>query len=318
MTEIISPPKKNLIFDASVFTTVEACARLADLRYNRSFISVKGKSTSLECGNIVHKVLEVYYKGVVNGKKRQDAINDGMAAGQLYISGCPYCKDFKIEGQQPPCKHQPNEYPGVYSTPEETVGHRIGWRWVLKTCEQYFDFYKSDSWIPLEIEVVKGEILYEDDEIRILWKAKIDLTMDTNQGIFPVDHKTMKQRREQTTLNNQFMGQCLLMKTKRMIKNSIGFQTSLKPEERFTREPIIFSFDRLHEWQSEILPYYAYKYLQYTDSGYWPPNFTHCDNIYGPCAFKFVCEADRNKREEVLNELFKIGEKWDPHNVEDE
>jgi hypothetical protein len=56
--------------------------------------------------------------------------------------------------------------------------------------------YRNDYWVPLEVEVVKARILYEDEEIRILWKAKLDVIFDTNQGIYPCDHKTSKQRRD--------------------------------------------------------------------------------------------------------------------------
>lgn len=91
-------------------------------------------------------------------------------------------------------------------------------------------------------------------------------------------------------------------------------QTSLKIGERLTREILSYSADRLNEWRNEIVPYYAYKYLQYVESSYWPPNFTHCDNIYGACPYKEVCESDRNMREEVLRANFTLAPVWDPRN----
>jgi len=180
--------------------------------------------------------------------------------------------------------------------------------------EQYFAFYRNDSWVPLEVEVVKGEILYEDDDIRILWKAKLDLVVDTNQGILPVDHKTMSQRRETNSMNNQFIGQCLIMKTRNVVINKIGWQTTLKPEEKFTRAVLSYSADRLMEWQSEILPFYAYQLLTFEEAGYYPPRFDHCEGKYGPCPFLNVCEADRNMREEELRLNFTKVEEWNPKN----
>ena len=94
--------------------------------------------------------------------------------------------------------------------------------------EEYFDYYKSDFWVPLEIEVVKRDVVFEDDNIRVMWKAKLDEIVDTSQAILPMDHKTMKQNRETIDLNNQFIGQCFVMKTRSMIKNKIGFQKSFK------------------------------------------------------------------------------------------
>jgi len=237
----------------------------------------------------------------------------------LYVIGCPHCAGFTEVDGKPSCQHEPDEYPGLQNTPEHSEKWDVGWKFALDTCEQYFEFYKSDSFIPLQVEHVKKEILYEDDEIRVGWKAKLDLIIDTNQiGIVSMDHKTFKQRRDKTTLNNQFSGHCLLLKSRNVIVNKIGLQTTLKINERLTREVISFSADRLIEWQSEILPYYAYKYVQYMESGYWPPDWTHCDNMFGACPYKQVCEADRGMREEVLRNNYQLAPIWDPRNPGDE
>jgi hypothetical protein len=244
-----------------------------------------------------------------------------MAAGQMYITGCQFCAGFipTEDTPKPKCGHDVEEYPGLTNTPELNEPHKVGWRFVLDTCTQYFDMYKNDAFIPLSSEQVKGEVLFEDDELRVLWKAKFDLIIDTNQiGIVSMDHKTFKQRRDKSTLSNQFLGQCCLLKSRNVIVNKIGFQTSLKIEERLTREVVSFSHDRLNEWQQEILPYYAYKYVQFSESGYWPPDYTHCDTMFGPCPYKCVCEADRGMREEVLRNEFQKAPIWDPTNKDDE
>lgn len=313
--------KKNVILDATILTSLMACPCLADYRFNHNFMSIHGKSNSLECGSIAHKVLEVYHKNIIAGFNRPLAIQNGMAAGEMYIKGCQYCTGFKPsqEFPKPPCGHQIDEYPGVRNTPVEstTTPSRTGWKWVLETMEQYFNYYKNDHWVPLEAEVTKGEVLYEDDEIRIMWKAKFDLIADTNQGIFPIDTKTMKQRRDTVSMNNQFIGQCILMKTRKVFINKIGWQTSLKPEEKFVRPPVNYSAPRLIEWQSEILPYYAKLLLMYAETGHFPRNFTHCEGKYGNCAFLGVCEADPAMREEELKLNFVVGPSWDISNDED-
>jgi hypothetical protein len=323
--EVIQQAKKNVIIDASILSTLMGCPRLADFRYNHNLMAVDGKSNSLECGSIVHKYLEKYYKALSEKIPRIEAHQIGMNAARLYISGCAQCSlDTTDVGDKPECGHARGEFPGVKNTPADNEkgngerGARTGWKWVLETCQQYYDHYHNDHWIALETEIVKGEILYENDDLRVLWKAKLDLTVDTNQGIYPVDHKTMKQRRDKISLNNQFIGQCLLMQTRSMIINKIGFQTSLEPKEKFTREVVSYSSDRLIEWQSEILPYYAYKLLDYTENSHWPPNFTHCENAYGKCQFIRVCEADRSLRGEELRLHFAKTEPWNPSNIETE
>lgn len=311
-------PKKNVVLDATILSALMNCPRFADLRYNRRFIQIGGKSNSLEAGSIVHKILEVYNKNIINGFKRPMAIESAFVAGLMYIQSCPQCKDFEPTEQikKPLCGHEPNEYPGTPNTPAEAEpkSYKVGWKWVLETMQQYFDYYRTDHWVPLEVEIVKGQVLYEDDEIRILWKSKLDLTVDTNQGIYPVDHKSMKQRRDNLTLNNQFIGQCHIMKTRNVFINKIGFQASLEPKEKFTRPAMSFSAARLIEWQSEILPYYAKLLLMYDEAGHYPPNWTHCEGKFGNCVFSDVCQADPSMREEELKNNFIVGPEWNPTN----
>ncbi len=323
--------------DSQVLTGLMNCPRYSDFRFNHNLQSLKGKSNSLEAGSIVHKFLETYYNCLIKGINKDSSVGFAMAAAELYIKGCPDCTDFvpftcscnqEIVGceicngtgevKKPKCSHKVNDYPGVHNTPVESEGFKTGWKFALQTCESYIAFYKNDHWVPLEVETVKSKILFEDDEIRVLWKAKLDLTVDNNQGIFPVDHKTMKQRRETVSLNNQFIGQCMIMGTRNVIINKIGFQKTLKDNERFERSIVSYSSARLMEWTSEILPYYAKLLLMYSEGEYFPPNYSNCEGKYGPCAFKGVCESDPGMREEELKLNFKVTEPWNPVNESDE
>lgn len=335
MTEIIIP-KKNIVMDATIMNSL-GCGRFYDLRFNHRFESTKGKSNSLEIGTLVHKMDEVYNKHLIRGFKREMAIAQATLAGELFANGCSGCADFNSEPcgcntppdencnicrgtgfTVPQCNHQPHEYPGVKNTPEHSEKHLVGWKNAIGTYLEYLEFYQNSHWVVLEAEVVKGAILYEDDNIRVLWKAKLDKVIDTNQGIYPCDTKTEKQRREKIKLNNQFIGQCLVMKTRNMIVDHIGFQTSLKPEEKFRRVIMPYSADALLEWQSEILPAAAYKLVEMRENNYFPPDYTRCENMYGNCPFIEVCDSDRNMREEVIRMNFIKGPEWNPTNVEGE
>ncbi len=332
--DIIPQKKQNVILDATVLTTIMACPCLVDLRFNHHFQSLAGKSNPLECGSIVHKIKEVFYQEQIKGYDRKTAIASGMTAGLMYIQGCRHCTDFESTAvpmnatdpnskkdiiTKPPCGHQINEYPGVMNTPaeNETKPKRTGYKWVLETMEQYFDRWKNEVWVPLESERVRSKVLYEDDNIRILWKAKLDVIVDTFNGIYPCDHKTMQQNRKNVSLNNQFMGQCLVADTRSVYINKIGFQKTLKSEEKFKREMISYSAERLLEWQSTTLPYYAYELLTYNETGHWPQRLTHCVNQFGHCQFVPVCEANPDDRERVLREGYMVGEPWDPVNLDD-
>ena len=311
--------RKNVVMDATFLTSLMNCPRKSQFQFEMNLQPIRGKSNSLETGSIVHKFMEIYYRSLILGLDKKTAVQYGMAAAELYINGCKHCTDYVPIPEQlkPICGHPINEYPGVKNTPPENTNEPyliIGWQWVLKTCEQYAEFYRNDHWIPLESEVVKRKILYADESMRIMWKAKLDLTVDTNQGIYPCDHKTMKQRRDGNKLVNQFKGQCLIMGTQRVIINKVGFQTTLKPEEKFTRNVVSYSQNQLDEWRETTLPYYAAMLITYNETGYWPPNYSNCEAKYGKCPFLSVCESDPEMRQEELQKNFIVGPKWDPIN----
>jgi hypothetical protein len=329
----VSIKKKNVVFDATLLSSLMGCGRYTDIRFNHSLVPMSGKSNSLEIGSIVHKYLEYYYGSLIKGFTKSQSHQSGMAAAETYIRGCPTCIDPTCNlckgqsdsdkalcpqcngtGIYQECKHQKNEFEGVKNTPRDSEGYHTGWSWALDSCEQYYAFYANDFWVPLEVEVVKSKLIYEDDEIRVLWKAKLDLVVDTTQAILSVDHKTMKQNRDTISTNNQFMGQCIIMDSRNAIINKFGLQKSLKPAEKFGRVLMSYSGDRLLEWQSEIVPYYAYQYIGFVESGYWPPNFDHCETKFGKCQYLDICTADRGMREEILRVNFSKAPEWNPTN----
>ena len=283
--------------DSQVLTTLQACPRLCDFRFNHNLSSTH-KSNSLECGTMVHLMLEAYYKTLLTHVPRGYALDKSFEVGEQYAR----------DGE---------DGSGLHDTPEDNEGYKVGWKHVLQTMREYFDYYSNDNWFPIDVEHVRGSVIYEDEELRILWKAKFDLTADLPHGIKPVDHKTMKQRRDTLSMNNQFMGQCILMGTREVWINKIGFQKSLEPKDKFQRVQVAYSANRLEEWKNDIVPFYARMLAAYTEVGYFPPNFTHCENKYGWCSFKEVCEVDKNMREEILRLNYVKGTPWDVSNEKD-
>lgn len=270
--------KKNVILDSQIITTLQGCDRKADFRFNHSLVPIRGKSKSLEKGSLVHEFLEAFYRSLKDGVSRSIAESNGHIAGEAFI------KEMK-------------------NTPIEEAMD------ALEVCHKYLKHRRNDSWKVIDVECGRGEVVYEDDEIRVLYKVKYDLIVDTSQEMFPVDHKSMSRNGETLDLNNQFMGQCLLMKTRKMMINKIGFQKSLKPDEQFVRVFMNYSADRLAEFV-ELIGYYAKVMINNTETGYWPPRFTSCDKFFG-CEYKHVCQGDRLDRNRLLKEQFVVSEPWD-------
>lgn len=295
------PEKKNVVLDATMLSTLQSCARLADFRFNGLWVAASGKSNSIECGSIAHAILEFYNKARIAGLDRMKAMQQGFDAGKEYITGFRETNLYITDEN-----HQ-----GVKNTPEVSDKKNIGWSYVIDTMEQYFDFWRNESWTIVGAEETRREVIYEDEQLRVMWKAKFDKIEDSPNGFISTDYKTMKQRRDTLSLNNQFMGQCVLLKSRNMLVDKIGWQTSLKAEEKFTRVLMSYSADRLLEWKNEIVPYYANMLLAYDGANNYPPNFTHCENKYGYCDFKEICESDRNMRDEVLTLNFVKGKVWD-------
>ncbi len=302
--------------DATILSSLMSCGALTDFRFNQNLQSIGGKSNSLEVGSIVHAFLEYYYQAIIDHKSKDEALDAGLKAAKLYVKGCEVCKDLDASFVgRPSCGHKIGDWIGVKNTPVESCKIEkkefIGSNYAINTCIQYLARWQNDSWVPLASEETKGEIIYQNDDFRVLWKAKFDLIVDTNSQILPIDHKTMSQRRDSLSLNNQFMGQCVLTKSRNMIINKIGFQSSLKPEEKFERAMMSYSKARLDEWQNVIVPYWAKVLIKYSTENEWPRNFTHCENKFGFCQFKDVCEMDPNMREETIKLNFIKGRKWD-------
>jgi hypothetical protein len=291
------------------------CARRSDFRFNLDLQLITGKPTGIERGSIAHHYLEAFYKALTKGCKRDEANQLGLKHASLFIKGCPFC----IVSQKCPFNHPEGEFLGVKNTPEEsqkaskTTGDKkiIGWAEVIKTVQDYIEFTINDSWIPLEVECVKGKVIYEDDDIRILWKAKYDLIVDTEDGILSVDHKMMSFNYAMSDLNNQFMGQTLLLNSPYIVINEIGLQSTYAPKDKFKREKKYYTKNQLTEFATEIVPYWAKMLVMYAESGYFPPNYAHCEGRFGLCDFYEVCREDKMARESKLRMLFVKGRKWD-------
>jgi hypothetical protein len=290
--------KDNVILDATVLSSLMNCERYVDFRFNKNLIPASGSGNPIEAGIVVHKILEEYAKAIMNGSKRNDAIQIGMQHGSKLAAELPNIPQDNVKDEYGKLK-------------------QVGYSWIMTTMEQYFEHYRADSWTPIAAEQVKRTMVYEDDDIRVLWVSKLDRLVDTfTQGVMPLDHKTMKQdHRSITSLNNQFMGQCISAQSVRMCIDKIGFQTSLKPENKFKREIMNYNREQLAE-QVQTIGYYAKYLVDLNKHGYYPPRYVYCDK-YGGCIFRTTCESMPSDRERMLRNNFVVADEWNPASNED-
>lgn len=290
--------KIRVVMDSQLMTGVQVCEEYYNLRFNHNLVPLTGMGRPIEMGRLMHHMMEAFYLGRKDHKSRQDCIQAGMAAAELYIKGCADCVTET-------CKvHIKDAFCGLESITLEQAQE------VINTFLQYQERWKNDSWATIAVEHVLGKVIYEDDDISLLWKAKIDWLADNNEGIYSVDHKTMSRREETLTLNNQFIGQCVLTDQTRMFINKIGFQTSLKPEEKFERPAINYTRDRMAEWVMEAASY-AYDLAMLHETGRYRHKFTSCSRKYGDCLYRKVCEGQPNDRERLIRDQFRTAKKWD-------
>jgi len=300
----------NVVLDSQLFSSFMGCARKGNYRFNRNLVSTKGKSNALECGSYVHTIFEHYYRAIIAGKSKGDAISIGFDAGDEYVRGYHPDNKYVLDADEK----------GIHNTPltaaDASSPYQTSIEQARQTMDEYFQHYLNDMWTPIAVEEVRGDLIFEADDIRIIWKAKYDLIVDTSAGLMSVDHKTMKQRKDTMTLNNQFMGQCLVLKNRTVIVNKVGFQKTVKPHDKFTRPGINYTFDNLEEQRTEVIPYYARMWVAYKEANFYPPNYQQCENKFGMCEFyEDICRNDRGMREEALKIFFKEDRPWDVLNV---
>lgn len=296
---------RTIALDSQILNTVQACARKANFEFLQNWRPTE-KAEALEKGDLMHRMLAHYYRA------RQAQRTD-------------YSK--VIDEAMDVARHASVDMDLNESTVEEN----------MKQFKCYALHYQNDGWRPLEVERPFSKVLYQrDDEViwrvgdviateatpgatstlvkeglRILYEGVIDLITDTPHGIFVVDHKTASRRSTPTKLSNQFMGYSWATGSYNFIVNRIGFQKTLKEEDRFQRPFLSYNKQILAEWAQSAI-YWTKVLVGYIDTGYYPPNFTSCDK-YAGCIFQGVCEAIPEVREFKLQTNFYVGEPWSPH-----
>lgn len=280
--------------DSQVLNMIQMCAKKTQYSFIYN-LQPHEKEESLEKGDLMHKMLEVYYSMKLpegpdlNSQLWQelqvaaaispgeDVVNTGIDAGLYFAS--------------------------TMSIPSEVSQE------VIDQFKAYCEYYAHDEWSPRAVEEVGSKVLFESDELKIVYSFKIDLVAEKGRIIAPFDHKTSARRQEPSSLSNQFIGYCYALETDHIIVNKIGFQKTLKPADRFQRYILTIDKTRIEEWIRNAI-YWTLQYAQYQDDDFYPMNLTSCDK-YSGCIFKRICESDPESRGWKIERDFTTVEKWD-------
>lgn len=281
MTDIIKPPKVNIVLDASKYDTFRSCERKFDLRYNKNKHTVN-KAPALERGTLVHLACETYYELLRQGKHYGDRVVAALSA----VRTASVENDLDVD---------------------DIIR-------VIDVMEEYFDHWQVED---QRIQIVEVEkpfmyLLHETEHFRVYLSGKIDLLFsDNNYTNCPMDHKSYDRSYPTGRMSNQFKNYVCATNSHYLFVNKIGFQKTLKPHEKFTRVPLSYDHDYLETWKQNVIAAMNH-FFDCAAEGYWPMNETSCDKFNRKCEYYEVCDSSGTKAAEYkLMTQFVDGEVWD-------
>ena len=183
--------------------------------------------------------------------------------------------------------------------------------------EKFIDYTKNDlkhrEWIiASEPEKVYSKLLFEDENMRVVYVSKIDIAIeDRLHGKIPVDYKTESRRSDPDPKSHQFIGYCWNFGVNHMLVAKIGLQKTLPPAEKYRIYPLSYTDEQINEWKREVV-YYAGLLASYYATEYWPRNKTSCFKFNRMCSFAPVCEATPSDRQRIISIYYEETKPWNP------
>lgn len=278
---------QNIQFDSQILSSFMECPWKMNKKFNEHLVPVSGPSPSILKGSLAHVGLKTYYQAYKDGKDYRDRVGEALVSMRA-------------------------EAPKLELSAEDSL-------LVYRTFEEYSEYRKNDIFQIVGVEQFFRILVYEKYPLRIYVNGRIDLILQDFQSgaLAPWDHKSESERWFYSALSNQFRIYAIACKTNKLIVNRFGFQTSLKPEQKFKRDTIVFEPEVLEEFRTETLPYYALQMLICQEDGVYPRNFSSCVKGHFKCVFSDaydggICNVRPDIREEKLKRYFKVSE-WDPN-----
>lgn len=282
---------RNVIMDSQLLNSIQLCAYRTDLNFNKN-LRPNFKAEALELGDLLHVIFKVFYTLRL---KRPDLSYER-------------CIDLSIRiGRE----HAATNLSQDVEDCEEVVYHAV----------EYFKFYQGEFWRPLYVEKPFATIIYESEEenLKIIYEGIVDLGVDTLSGEAVVDHKSSRRNQDTTYigLSNQFKGYAYSLGVNTVIVNKVGFQKTLKPQDRFKRIPISYDQSILDEWAANTI-WWAQHLVYCIETDTWAQNLTSCDK-YSGCIYNKLCANEPGpSREWLMSTEYIVGKKWNPQDRDKE
>jgi len=174
--------------------------------------------------------------------------------------------------------------------------------------EKQFDSWKvlfhNDE--PL-VEKTFAKLLYQNEEVIILYTGVTDLVVEFGNLHPPVDHKTYSSYYKAAVMSNQFHGYCWARNAPNLIVNRIGLGKKIGQNERVI---VSYTPEELEEWKNnatfDILNHYSQM-----KAGWFRKNYEACEE-YGGCTFKMLCNAKPSARPILIKVNYKQVPVWSP------
>jgi hypothetical protein len=188
---------------------------------------------------------------------------------------------------------------------------------VIESYQEYADYRRGETWIPLFVEQTATKEIYKDDNVRILWAGIIDLIYKTDwdsDTISITDHKSESRASDPIASTNQFRGYAWMFDVRNIVVNKIGFQKSLKPSEKFRRYTMHYPKPIIDEWRINTIKsaLSLYNDLQNLEEMQNKRRINSCLGKYGkPCGLLGICETEPALREWKIQSNYIVGEPWD-------
>ncbi len=297
--EIITPPKANIVLDASKIDLFETCPARYNFRHNHNkTLPIIHKAKALDLGGIAHEGLSVYFKLLREGVH----YNDRMQA----------------------CLMKMRE---ISSNPEESNSEPDEVRHLLRAIEESCDFWRSEDENTLEVLATEQPFAYvlsEDDTVRIIITGKIDLLVNIH-GIgrqssytkLPIDHKTFSRDSVVLRKSNQFINYCNAVESNYLVVNRIGLHSQdvknpKSAEERFKRIPLSYDPVYISDWKKNLTKLILNEYLTCVAENYWPEKPTSCNKFNRLCEYYQICDSSgQDTKDDKLENDYITAEPWD-------